>query len=102
MNLTHEEIKNLKRRLRDIQSLAMLKMEKNFIALEKDYPRQPYADSQQPTSFLIRRIEDELTELKEAFKVHDIVVMKEECADISNIVDYLFEMLLRFEGASEK
>lgn len=98
MTLTQEKIQHLKRRLRDIKSLTMLKMEKNFIALEKGYPRQPYADSHQPTSFLIQRIEDELTELKEAFKIRDIAVMKEECADISNIVDYLFEQLLRLEA----
>jgi chromosomal replication initiation ATPase DnaA len=95
--MKEQEIAQLKRRLPQIKSLSMLKMEKNFIALEKGYPRQPYNAPNQPTSFLISRIEDELTELKQAFKKLDIAIMKEECADISNIVDYLFEMLLQFE-----
>jgi len=95
--MKEQEIAQLKRRLPEIKSLSMLKMEKNFIALEKGYPRQPYNDVNQPTSFLIRRIEEELQELKDAFKKKDIQVMKEECADISNIVDYLFEMLLTWE-----
>lgn len=99
--MSEEEIKQLKKRLPEIKSLNMLKMEKNFIALEKGYPRQPYNDMNQPTSFLIRRIEEELQELKDAFKKRNIQVMKEECADISNIVDYLFEMLLKFEYERE-
>jgi hypothetical protein len=89
--------KNLKHRLPSIRSLAMLKMEKNFIALEKGYPRQPYDDPRQSTGFLISRIEDELTELKQAWANADIQGVKEECADISNIVDYLFEQACRFE-----
>ena len=95
--MNEQQIKELKKRLPSIQSLAMLKMEKNFIALEKGYPRQPYSDCNQPTSFLIDRIHDELKELEEAFGKKDIRTMKEECADISNIVDYLFEQLLSFQ-----
>ncbi len=90
-----QQISKLKHRLPDIKSLSMLKMEKNFIALEKGYPRQPYNESEQPVSFMIHRIEEELEELKEAFNKQDILVMKEECADISNLVDYLFEQLSR-------
>jgi len=100
--MNEKKILHLKRRLPEIKSLSMLKMEKNFIALEKGYPRQPYNDMNQPTSFLIRRIEEELQELKDAFKETNIKVMKEECADISNIVDYLFEMLLKFEFQNRK
>jgi len=85
--------KGLKHRLPSIKSLNMLKMEKNFIALEKGYPRQPYNDSNQPINFMIHRIEEELEELKEAFRQQNFTVMKEECADISNLVDYLFEQL---------
>jgi len=84
----------LKHRLPFIKSLAMLKMEKNFIALEKGYPRQPYADPNQSIAFLIGRIHDEFNELLVAFETKDVAKMKEECADISNIVDYLFEKLL--------
>lgn len=90
-----EHIKELKRRLPGIKTLAMLKMEKNFIALEKNYPRQPYAAENQPIRFMIHRIEEELQELKEAFDLENVDVMKEECADISNLVDYLFEQLVR-------
>jgi len=85
--------KNLKWRLPNIKSLAMLKMEKNFIALEKGYPRQPYASEKQTIAFMIHRIEEELTELKEAYDQQNIQVMEEECADISNLTDYLFEQL---------
>jgi len=90
-------VKQLKFRLPMIKTLAMLKMEKNFIALEKGYPRQPYASEKQPISFMIHRIEEELDELKEAYDEQNVQVMEEECADISNLVDYLFEQLKRVE-----
>ena len=94
MDKIFESHENLKFRLPFIKSLAMLKMEKNFIAYcEKGYPRQPYNSEKQPIFFLIHRIEEELEELKEAFQEKNISVMKEECADISNLVDYLFEKL---------
>lgn len=80
-----EEIRKLKYRLPMIETLAMLKMEKNFIALEKGYPRQPYASEKQPIAFMIHHIEQELTELKEAYEQQNIIGMQEECADISNI-----------------
>lgn len=87
-----------KPKLSTIKTLAMLKMEKNFIALEKGYLRQPYDDNiTQPTSFLISRIHQEYMELVEAFDIHNIAGMKEECADVSNLVDYLFEKLSREE-----
>jgi len=92
------DFQKLKWRLPQIHSLAMLKMEKNFIAvIEKGYPRQPYANEKQTVRFLIHRIEDELEELKQAYSNENLTVMKEECADISNIVDYLFEKLCRSE-----
>ena len=84
-----------------IRSIAMLKMEKNFIAhCDKGYSRQPYKDNNQPTSFLISRLDDELKELKEAFERKDIVNMQEELADLSNIIDYLFEQLCQFRSYS--
>lgn len=90
------ERKDLKLRLPGIQSLAMLKMEKNFIAYcEKKYPRQPYREL--PASYLIERIQEELNELKTGFANHDFENMKEECADISNLVDYFFELIQRFQ-----
>ncbi len=103
MKHTLANIKQLKHRLPNIKTLAMLKMEKNFIAYcEKGYPRQPYSDARQPTSFLIKRITDELRELRQAFRKFDIQTMKEECADISNIVDYLFEQITEFEFDTRK
>jgi hypothetical protein len=94
-----DKFKHLKHRLPNIRTLAMLKMEKNFIAhIEKGYPRQPYADEKQSTLFLIMRLEDELKELKDAYYNNEILVMKEECADISNVIDYLFEKLAHVEG----
>lgn len=92
---------HLKHRLPGIKTLAMLKMEKNFIALiEKGYSRQPYDAEGQPTAFLIDRIRDELKELQLAYLNHDLLGMKEECADISNLVDYLFEKLSRQKEAA--
>jgi len=95
-----------------IKSLNMLKMEKNFIAHnEKGYPRQPYNDKNQPIRFLIQRIHDELKELDTSHQAYEALhtipnelissedfmdelnEMREECADISNLVDYLFEKL---------
>lgn len=84
----------LRKRLPSIKSLAMLKMEKNFIALEKGYPRQPYAVESQPLAFLIMRLKEEFEELEQSYKLQNLPRMKEECADISNIVDYIFEKLL--------
>lgn len=93
---------DLKFRLSGIKSLAMLKMEKNFIAYcEKKYPRQPYKEL--PPTYLIQRIEDEVKELKEAFDKSDndfIDHMLEECADVSNLIDYLYECLLSFQFLS--
>ena len=88
--------KSLKKRLPNIKTLSMLKMEKNFIAFnDKGYPRQPYLAKQQTTTFLIGRIEEELEEMKEAHSDSNIQVMKEECADIINLCEYLFEKLMR-------
>jgi hypothetical protein len=59
-----DKFKHLKHRLPNIRTLAMLKMEKNFIAhIEEGYPRQPYNDEKQSVNFLISRVEDELNEL---------------------------------------
>lgn len=97
--MKEDKFAHLKHRLPSIKTLAMLKMEKNFIALvEKKYPRQPYEAEGQPTSFLIDRIRDELKELQAAYFEDDVQGMREECADLSNLVDYLFEKLSRMEA----
>lgn len=74
------------------KTLAMRKMEKNFIAhIEKKYPRKPYA--YHPPSFFENRMKEELDELHWALKNRDIEGAKNELADISNLVDFLFEAL---------
>jgi len=85
----------LKYRIPSIRTLNMLKMEKNFIALEKGYPRQPYFDKNQSLGWFIEiRLNSEYRELIKAFDNNDILNMKEELADMSNIIDYIFEMLV--------
>lgn len=74
------------------KTLAMIKMEKNFIAvLEKKYPRKPYL--QYTAFFLLNRIKEEFKELDEAFKTGGASDIAGEIADISNLLDYLFERI---------
>lgn len=78
--------------LSSIKSLAMLKMEKKFVAhMEKHKPRQPYETL--TTCQLLDRLEVEAKELIDAWKNQDINGARLECADVSNIVDYIFERL---------
>lgn len=87
--------KHEKKSLIGIKTLSMMKMEKNFIAhIEKGYLRKPYNDKKQPIDFLLDRIEDEFDELNEAFEANNLEVMLEELADMSNIIDYLYEKVL--------
>jgi len=75
-----------------MKTLAMMKMEKNFVAvIEKGYPRKPY--NALDLDYLIHRLHQETLEFTEAMKKADIEGAKLELADISNIVDYLFEKL---------
>ena len=75
-----------------VKTLAMLKMEKNFVAvLEKKYPRKPY--EHYTLQFLIERLEQEVAELKKACNAWNTENAKGECADVSNIIDYIFECL---------
>ncbi len=92
-----------------IKSLAMLKMEKNFRAIEKGYPRQPY--KHYSTMFLTQRIVDENKELDDAMTIlinaepPDVgftANVREEIADVSNCLDYLYEAVLRLEIKEEK
>jgi hypothetical protein len=88
-----------------IKSLAMLKMEKNFKAvIDKGYPRQPY--KHYALTFLMQRFVDESKELEEAMEIyvnaesHDTVItadVREEIADVSNCLDYLYEAIQRVE-----
>jgi len=75
-----------------LKTLAMIKMEKNFVAvLEKGYPRKPYEEFS--IIHLLKRLDDEVAELKNTIGKGDWVESEKECADISNIIDYIFEQL---------
>jgi NTP pyrophosphatase (non-canonical NTP hydrolase) len=87
-----------------MSTLAMMKMEKNFVAvIEKKYPRRPYEAFDM--EFLRMRLIEEVNELNEALKFYienkRIEAMtfgsaqraKLECADVSNLIDYIFEKL---------
>lgn len=77
----------------EIKSLAMLKMEKNFIAvIKKKYSRYPYFDYK--FEKLLECLQKEVDELKNAYKNCDINNMREEIADISNFCDYLYEICI--------
>jgi len=94
-----------------MKTLAMMKMEKNFIAqIDKHYPRKPY--EHYSLNFLRKRLLEEMNELNEVLKtieamksdVKPLFILTEretlienaklECADVSNVVDYIFEKLL--------
>ena len=76
--------------MRNIKTLSMLKMEKNFKGhIEKGYYRRPYEHYN--ITFWILRLRQELEELQEAKDLEDFDKIREELADISNLVDYAFE-----------
>ena len=91
--------------MNEIKSLAMMKMEKNFIAHnEKGYPRQPYNIYSLADCFSF--VEREMKELDLAvgqyyasrgtpkFSEESLVDILHEIADVSNCLDYLFEKTL--------
>ena len=76
-----------------MKSLAMRKMEKNFVAvIEKGCPRKPYEEFSM--TFLLKRLAQEKRELEEALAKGDFEEAMDECADVSNIIDYIFEQLV--------
>jgi hypothetical protein len=95
----------------------MLKMEKNFVAvIEKGYPRKPYNEypifTDHPNSSIHRRgtlfgfIEREMSEIEDAVEMlHGAITpdikltenVRQEIADVSNALDYLYEAVLRKE-----
>ena len=75
-----------------MKTLAMLKMEKNFVAvIEKKYPRKPYEVL--TTEYLLKRLSQENIELIQAFTNLDREEMQKELADMSNLIDYIFERI---------
>lgn len=74
------------------KTLAMIKMEKNFIAhIKKKYPRKPYMHSS--LMFFLKRLGEEIKELRKAISIQDWEGAKVECGDVSNILDFIFERL---------
>lgn len=67
-------------------SLEFWKREKNFIAQDKGYVRDPEGFSYK---FLMGRLSDEKEELEEAIKLKNSSKIIRECSDVSNIVDYI-------------
>jgi len=103
-----------------MKTLAMMKMEKNFVAvIEKGYPRKPYETLD--LHFLRNRLMDEVIELNDSLKKiltfqgtdmvginpifmetkEDLENALWECADVSNIVDYIFEKLSNIRDGKE-
>lgn len=85
-----------------MKTLAAIKMEKNFIAvLTKRYPRKPY--EHYTVQFLIKRLKEEVAELEEAVKLRVYGEAALECGDVSNLVDFIFEQVVRLiEAKKEK
>ena len=83
-----------------IKTLFCIKMEKNFIAQEKGYPRKPYEAFSLVA--LGHKLMEEVLELEEAILKLDMEGAKIECADVSNVVDYLFEKLMNMGNPSLK
>jgi len=74
-----------------MKTLAMIKMEKNFVAQEKGCPRKPYETYS--LGDLYAKLVEEVVELHEAMKKQNTEEAKVECADVSNVIDYIFEKL---------
>lgn len=78
----------------NIKSLAMIKMEKNFRAvIDKGKPRDPYEYFS--TKQLLEKLDEEVSELKEAISSGIPYAAMLECGDISNVIDIIFEKLVK-------
>jgi len=74
------------------KTLAIRKMEKNFIAVQKKgYPQKPYEYSSLQSLF--NRLQEEIKELGKALVLMDYEGALWECADCSNFLDFLFERI---------
>ena len=93
--------------MKGVLSLAMIKLEKNFIAfLDKSYPRQPYLEypmfSNGPRNLFSKvlremdELADEMYSIREdGFTREKLYAIMQEVADVSNTLDYLFEGVLK-------
>lgn len=86
--------------LKNVKSLAMLKMEKILRAIDKGYSRFPYL--QYDYEFLLNRVKQELKELEDAFNCGLYSEMRVEIADLINILEYLFERTFIEESEQKK
>ena len=79
------------------KTLAMIKMEKNFVAvLEKGYARKPYENFNM--DFFKKRLQEEVDELKDALKEGNQDHILSELADVSNIIDFMYELAMSRSG----
>jgi NTP pyrophosphatase (non-canonical NTP hydrolase) len=79
------------------KTLAMIKMEKNFVAvLEKGYARKPYENFNM--DFFKKRLQEEVDELKDALKEGNQDHILSELADVSNIIDFMYELAISRSG----
>jgi len=83
------------------QTLNCIKMEKNFTAVcEKGYTRYPYQALD--IKFLFSRLMQEAEELEDALKQENWREAQKECADVSNIADYLFEAVTQLKQQKQQ
>lgn len=84
-----------------LKSIAMLKMEKNFRAQDKGYVRMPPDNFDMPElhSWVLREMEELVFVMEPDAKtgIIDLPHIREEIADVSNCLDYLYEKVLRVE-----
>lgn len=81
-----------------IKTLAMLKLEKNLIAvIEKGYARRPYDTySINELADFIKREYYEL-DLELSQKSWNMLAVRNELADLSNTIDFLYEAIQGYE-----
>jgi NTP pyrophosphatase (non-canonical NTP hydrolase) len=72
------------------QTLNMIKMQKNFTAVNQKH-KTAYPYKEYTIQFLLKRLKQEIAELEESINTQDWDNSQRECADVSNFTDYLFE-----------
>ncbi len=88
-------------------SLAFWKREKNFISvIDKEKPRYP--EGLWTFNMWLDKLDEEVEELKQAVefmletkKFEDVISTKMECADVSILIDYIFEKLISGDFKTE-
>lgn len=75
-----------------------VKREKIKEAIEKGYSLEPEKHSFQ---FLIKRLRQEVDELEESIKYEKPESAVKECADISNILDFIYKKLWNYNSCNK-